>query len=328
MNKTSVVILNYNGREYLQTFLPSVIEHTPEASIIVVDNCSEDDSVLLIQEEFKEVQLIILDKNFGYAGGYNRAINEVKTEYAVLLNSDIEVTHGWLQPMVDFLDQNADYAACQPKMKDYHRKEKFEYAGASGGFIDSMGYPYCRGRIFDTIETDHRQYDNSADIFWATGACITIRTDIFKMAEGLDEDFFAHMEEIDLCWRLQSMGWKNRAIPNSTVYHVGGGTLSKISPFKTYLNFRNGILMLLKNLPLTELIFKLPLRILLDWVAALKFILEGNAKHGLSVIKAHLKIVATFLSTIKKRKLTSSIQGKGFIILDYYLKKKKKFDEL
>ncbi len=328
MTPTAVVILNYNGEDYLRRFLPSVLTHSGNAEIIVADNQSNDRSVEVLTNEFPTVRIIQLDKNHGYAGGYNHAIAKVSAEYIVLLNSDVEVTEGWLSPLVTFLDQNPAYAACQPKIKDYNDPARFEYAGASGGYVDRLGYPYCRGRIFDSIENDQSQYDEEADIFWTSGACMLVRREVFVQSGGLDPDFFAHMEEIDLCWRFRSMGFKLRSIPTASVFHVGGGTLSKLSPLKTYLNFRNGLFMLLKNLPLTTLLMIFPIRILLDWIAAIKFILEGSPRHGISVWKAHLKMLAAASKMIKKRKVFSKTDSRKAIVFDYYLKNKRKFDEI
>ncbi|NQZ76824.1 MAG: glycosyltransferase family 2 protein, partial [Ekhidna sp.] len=249
-------------------------------------------------------------------------------EYIVLLNSDVEVTENWLKPLIQFLERNQDYAACQPKIKDFNRPDYFEYAGACGGFIDWLGYPFCRGRIFDEIEKDHGQYDNEQDIFWSSGACMVIRKSVYSELKGFDEDFFAHMEEIDLCWRIRSAGLKIRAIPQSTVFHVGGGTLSKSSPFKTYLNFRNGLSLLIKNLPGNSLLFKLPIRIFLDWVAALRFLLSGDEKHSLAVIKSHFHAFSMFLSTIKKRNLTSDSPQNIKVVWEFFWKRKSKFSEL
>lgn len=328
MTKTAVVILNYNGEGYLKKFLPTILENSGKAEIMVADNNSSDSSIGMLKRDFPTVRIILLEKNYGFAEGYNRALEKVEAPYIVLLNSDIEVTPKWLLPLTKFLDNNSSYAACQPKIKDYKHRDTFEYAGASGGFIDSLGYPFCRGRIFDKIEKDTGQYDEPIDIFWATGACLMIRSDLFKKSGGLDPDFFAHMEEIDLCWRIQSLGYKIKAIPTSEVYHVGGGTLSKLSPFKTYLNFKNGLFILLKNLPTVELIAKLPMRIFLDWIAALKFIMEGNVKHGMAVWKAHIMVIAKFYQTVRKRKYVSSPSFKGVILLKYYLRRKQKFSDL
>lgn len=328
MTKTAVVILNYNGEDHLKKFLPSVLEHSKLAEIIVADNKSTDSSLAFLKSNFPEVRTITLNDNYGFAGGYNEALKEVEADYFVLLNSDVEVTSHWLEPLVQFLDSNQEYAACQPKVKDFSNKEQFEYAGAAGGFIDSLGYPYCRGRVFDTIEEDHGQYDQPSDIFWSTGACMIIRSKVYRELGGLDADFFAHMEEIDLCWRIQSAGYKIKAIPSSVVYHLGGGTLSKLNPFKTYLNFRNGLQMLIKNLPLIHLILKVPLRVLLDWLAALKFLLEGHGKHFISVLKAHMNVTFKIRSIIKKRHVVSKPNNRKVLVVEYYLKGRKRFSRL
>ncbi|MEQ8906479.1 glycosyltransferase family 2 protein [Ekhidna sp.] len=327
MTKTAIVILNYNGRAYLEKFLPGVIKYSKDATVIVADNASTDDSVAFLEANHPEVQLIILDENHGYAGGYNEALKQIEAEYYLLLNSDVEVTPDWINPLVSFLDSNPEYAACQPKIKDYNHRALFEYAGASGGFIDSLGYPYCRGRIFDELEADSGQYNDPIDIFWSSGACMLIRSEVFFNARGFDQDFFAHMEEIDLCWRIQSMGMKIRAIPAATVYHVGGGTLNKSSSFKTYLNFRNGLSLLIKNLPLPHLILKFPIRIFLDWLAALKFILEGSFNHATAVLKAHFYILSYSIKTLKKRKNTSATPQSMMVVFEYYVKKKRKFSD-
>jgi GT2 family glycosyltransferase len=328
MTKTAIVILNYNGRAYLEKFLPFVIKYSSKADIIIADNASTDDSIAFLNASFPKIQLILLKENLGYAGGYNEALKQIEAEYFLLLNSDIEVTSDWLSPLESFLDSNPQYAACQPKIKDYNHRALFEYAGASGGFIDSLGYPFCRGRIFDELESDSGQYNDPIDIFWSSGACMLIRSEVFFKAGGFDQDFFAHMEEIDLCWRIQSMGLKVKAIPSSTVYHVGGGTLDKSSSFKTYLNFRNGLSLLIKNLPLAHLILKLPIRIILDWLAAFKFTLEGRLNHGVAVVKAHFYVIGHFVETLKKRKQTSATPPSKLIVVEYYVKRKRKFSDL
>ena len=328
MTKTAVVILNYNGENYLKKFLPSVIAYSEDAEIIVADNKSTDHSLSILAQEFPMVKTIELEENYGFAGGYNKALEQVHAPYVVLLNSDVEVTEGWLLPLVTFLDEQPDYAACQPKIKDYNDRSKFEYAGASGGFIDALGYPYCRGRIFDSIEQDHGQYDAPTNVFWTSGACMIIRNELYKKAGGLDSDFFAHMEEIDLCWRIHSLGYQLRAVPQSEVYHVGGGTLSKLNPTKTYLNFRNGLFMLIKNLPLIDVIARVPLRFLLDWVASVKFLLEGNRQHSVAVLRAHFRVMAQFTTMFKKRKRLHRPMNRKAIVFRYYLLSSKKFDEI
>lgn len=286
MKKTAVVILNYNGAGMLRRFLPSVIKYSPEASIYVADNGSSDESCDVVRNEFPAVKLMVLDHNYGFAEGYNRALAQVDEEYAVLLNSDVEVTRGWLSPMTQFLDSNPEVAACQPKLLSFKQKDFFEYAGAAGGFIDKWGYTFCRGRIFNTVERDSGQYDDTTDVFWATGAALMIRNEVYKNNGGLDGRFFAHMEEIDLCWRLRSRGYRIACVPQSHVYHVGGATLKKENPQKTYLNFRNNILMIYKNAPDCQLKKIMLFRKVFDNVAALKFLASGDYAAFKAVRKA------------------------------------------
>ena len=271
MMKVAIVILNWNGAAMMRRFLPSVIEHSSDvADIIVADNDSKDDSLALLKAEFPTVHTIILDKNYGFAGGYNRALEQVDYEYYMLLNSDVEVTEGWMERLVDFMDANPEVAACQPKLRAEHSRDMFEYAGASGGYIDRYGYPFCRGRVFDTVEKDQGQYDDPCEVMWATGAALMIRREDYWRVGGLDARFFAHCEEIDLCWRLCNLGRKIYCVPQSVVYHVGGGTLPKGNPMKTFLNFRNNLTMLYKNLPEAELAHVMRVRRVLDYVAAVK----------------------------------------------------------
>ena len=286
MKQTAVVILNYNGAGMLRRFLPSVIKYSPEASIYVADNGSSDESCDVVRNEFPAVKLMILDHNYGFAEGYNRALAQVDEEYAVLLNSDVEVTRGWLSPMTQFLDSNPEVAACQPKLLSFKQKDFFEYAGAAGGFIDKWGYTFCRGRIFNTVERDSGQYDDTTDVFWATGAALMIRNEVYKNNGGLDGRFFAHMEEIDLCWRLRSRGYRIACVPQSHVYHVGGATLKKENPQKTYLNFRNNLLMIYKNAPDCQLKKIMLFRKVFDNVAALKFLASGDYAAFKAVRKA------------------------------------------
>ncbi len=286
MKQTAVVILNYNGAGMLRRFLPSVIEYSPEASIYVADNGSSDESCDVVRNEFPAVKLMVLDHNYGFAEGYNRALAQVDEEYAVLLNSDVEVTRGWLSPMTQFLDSNPEVAACQPKLLSFKQKDVFEYAGAAGGFIDKWGYTFCRGRIFNTVERDSGQYDDTTDVFWATGAALMIRNEVYKNNGGLDGRFFAHMEEIDLCWRLRSRGYRIACVPQSHVYHVGGATLKKENPQKTYLNFRNNLLMIYKNAPDCQLKKIMLFRKVFDNVAALKFLASGDYAAFKAVRKA------------------------------------------
>lgn len=286
--KTSVVILNWNGAEMLRRFLPSVIAYSQGegVEICVADNASSDNSCEVIEREFPEVRLIRLSENYGFAEGYNRALQQIDAEYVVLLNSDVEVTSGWLESMTDYLDKHPQVAACQPKLLSFQEKSCFEYAGAAGGFIDKYGYPFCRGRIFDVVESDRGQYDDIIPVFWATGAALLIRLQVYREVGGLDGRFFAHMEEIDLCWRLRSRGYGIVCLPFSRVYHVGGATLKKENPRKTLLNFRNNLIMLYKNLPENELYRVMRVRLFLDYLAAFVFLLKGDKNNSLAVLRA------------------------------------------
>lgn len=278
MIKIAVVILNWNGEAMLRQFLPSVISGSCEEGTVVyvADNASTDHSCEVVEKEFPSVRLIRLDQNYGFAEGYNRALAQVEAEYVVLLNSDVEVTEGWLQDMVAYMDVHPETAACQPKILSYRHRNLFEYAGASGGFIDRYGYPFCRGRVMDTVEEDKGQYEDIMSVFWATGAALMIRLEVYRKVGGLDARFFAHMEEIDLCWRLRSRGYALVCIPSSKVYHVGGATLKKENPRKTFLNFRNNLLMLYKNLPEEELTSVMHVRTFFDYCAALVWLLKGD----------------------------------------------------
>lgn len=295
LNKVAVVILNWNGKDYLEKFLPGVVKHS-DAKVYVADNASTDDSINYIKNNFPDVEVVINDKNYGFAEGYNVALKKIDAEYFVLLNSDVEVTENWVAPIVHLMDSDKSISACQPKIKDYNNKNFFEYAGAAGGFIDYLGYPLCRGRIFNHIEEDKGQYDDVAEIFWATGACMFVRSSIFNELGGLDNHFFAHMEEIDLCWRMKNSGYKVMYHPKSTVYHVGGGTLNKINPKKTYLNFRNNLFLLHKNLPKNKRFKIIFTRLILDGMAGVKLLLEGKPSHTFAIVKAHFH----FYSDIKQ----------------------------
>lgn len=287
MDKVAIVILSWNGSQMLRSFLPSVLKHSEgEAAVYVADNGSEDDSLQLLADSFPSVRTIKLEKNYGFADGYNRALQQVEAEYVVLLNSDVEVTEHWLTPLVDFMDTHPAVAACQPKILSWHNRKRFEYAGAAGGFIDHYGYPFCRGRIFNTLEEDCGQYDTPMPVFWATGAALFIRLQDFREAGGLDGRFFAHMEEIDLCWRLNARGREVWCIPQSTVYHVGAATLKRENPRKTFLNFRNNLLMLYKNLPDDELKPVMRTRCFLDYLAMLTFFLKGQFPNAKAVRQA------------------------------------------
>lgn len=332
--KTAVIILNWNGLGLLQSYLPGVVETCRGiARVIVADNASTDTSVSWIKANFPEVEIISNQTNEGFAKGYNTALKQVDAEYMLLLNSDVEVTSGWLQPLISWLDQNPGTAVCQPKIRWFKHREQFEYAGACGGYLDAFGYPFCRGRMFGDLENDSQQYDEPAPVFWASGACMLIRSSVFREVEGFDPIFFAHMEEIDLCWRIRNHGYEIVCIPESVVYHVGGATLPKNNPGKTMLNFRNNLSMLYKNLPLAKLIPVLFTRLLLDGVAGLKFLIEGGAGDCSAVIKAHFQFYAFVLTgKIKRDPKTIRIFHptiyKGLIVLDYYLLKKKKFSDL
>lgn len=298
MIKTAIVILNWNGSAMLKRFLPNVLKHSQdEATVFVADNGSTDGSTIMLRERFPNVRLMQLDKNYGFAEGYNRALERIEATYYVLLNSDVEVSHDWLKPLVRFMDSNKDVAACQPKLLAMHKRNAFEYAGACGGYLDRFGYPFCRGRVFNTIEDDHGQYDSAAEVLWATGACMMIRAADFKGARGFDGRFFAHCEEIDLCWRLKMTGKRIFCVPDSCVWHIGGGTLPKSNPTKTFLNFRNNLTMLYKDLPVEELAFVMRVRLFLDWLAALQFLVTGKVGDAHAVIrgrKAYYKWKKTF----------------------------------
>jgi GT2 family glycosyltransferase len=333
LKKVAVVILNYNGKDFLRKFLPPLIERTgDDAEIWVADNNSLDGSIEVMTDEFPDVKLIENHYNAGFAGGYNMALQQIEADYYVLLNSDIEVTEGWVKPVIKQMEKDEKIAACQPKILAYHDKEEFEYAGASGGFIDKYGYPFCRGRVFQVLEKDEGQYNDSIDIFWATGACLFVRSDVYHRYGGLDQDFFAHMEEIDFCWRLKNEGYRIMVCPSSTVYHVGGGTLPKRSARKTYLNFRNNLALLFKNIPSNQLFQVFLIRFILDGVAALKFFFEGGFQDLIAVIEAHLYFYKNFGKLKKKRKGLK--QGKvpevyqKNIVFEHYLGGKKKFSDL
>jgi GT2 family glycosyltransferase len=325
--KIAVVILNYNGQHWLEQFLGDVVLKSPEAEMYVADNASTDKSVAYVQENHPSVKIIQNPKNDGYAGGYNLALANICADYYVLLNSDIEVTGNWLPPVIQLMEGDKNIAACQPKIKSFHQKEYFEYAGACGGFIDYLGYPFCRGRIFDTLEKDEKQYEEAREVFWATGACLFVRATHFHEVGGLDADFFAHMEEIDLCWRLQNSRHSIWVQPASTVYHVGGGTLQSGSTFKTYLNFRNNLFMLYKNLERpTPTVFK---RLLLDGLAGFKFLSEGKLIHTWAIVRAHFAFYGAINHLKKKRAQTfnAALYPKS-ILISYYLQGKKKFGDL
>ena len=329
--KVAVVILNWNGKKLLAQFLPSVVKHSEETTIYVADNASTDDSVLFVESEFPSVKIIQNSTNGGYAKGYNDALKNLSEDIFVLLNSDVEVTKNWLNPIVSAFKKESNLVAAQPKILDYKNKECFEYAGAAGGFIDKLGYPYCRGRIFDTIEKDNHQYNDKVEVFWATGACLFIKKDAFNSAGGFDEDFFTHQEEIDLCWRLQSHGGKIKYFGNSTVFHVGGATLSAANSKKTFYNFRNTLLMMLKNVKGAKIWRLIFVRLVLDGVAGIQFLFKGKWKHTLAIIKAHFSFYSLIPKFLPKRKKNASdlkYYNSNSIIWNYYLRKIRTFKDL
>ena len=320
--KIAVVILNWNGAKLLEQFLPSVIAYSGEAKIYVADNASTDNSIAVIKERFPSVAIIQNDGNYGFAKGYNVALQNVEEPYYALVNSDIEVTTNWLAPILSIFDSQPSIGIIQPKILDYKNKEYFEYAGAAGGFIDQFGYPYCRGRIFDHVEKDNGQYDDETEIFWASGACFFIRKEIYRKLNGFDGDFFAHQEEIDLCWRAFNLGYTAKYTPKSVVYHVGGATLNESNPKKTFLNFRNSLLMLAKNLPENKLFPILLARLCLDGLAGVQFIFKLKFKHCWAIVKSHFAFYTLINKTLKKRK---SPQQKSYyrsksIVYRYFLK--------
>ena len=337
MDRVAIVILNWNGRKMLERYLSSVIQYSEEAIVYVADNDSSDDSVDYLRAYFPNVRLVLLDRNWGFAEGYNKALAQIHAQYYVLLNSDVEVTEHWLMPLLAYMDVHSEVAACQPKLLAVHDKRAFEYAGASGGFIDCLGYPFCRGRIFDTVENDCGQYDDVQEVLWATGACLVIRTEDYWAVGGLDGRFFAHCEEIDLCWRLWLMGRKVCCVPESYVYHVGGGTLPKGNPRKTFLNFRNNLTMLYKNLPDDQLHGVMRWRWLLDYVAAIEtLIVNGNWGDFKAICKARAafkkwkpQFEADRFRIQKARRCIGIPERKKYSILwQYYIKGRRRFSEL
>lgn len=327
MKKIAVVILNWNGTKLLEQFLPSVVKYSPEAEIYVADNASTDDSVDFVKANFPTVKIVKNTGNYGFAKGYNEALQHIDAEIYALVNSDIEVTENWLNPILETFEKESKTAIIQPKLLDFKNKENFEYAGAAGGFLDKYGYPYCRGRIFETIEKDNGQYNDALEITWASGACFFIRSKVYHELKGFDADFFAHQEEIDLCWRAKNKGHQIKYTPNSVVYHVGGATLQQGNPKKTFLNFRNSLLMLVKNLPKESLYWVLLTRMLLDGVAGIHFLTQGKFSHFWAILKAHFSFYSLFSETYKKR---GDFQSKTYytvksIVINYYLNNGKVF---
>ncbi len=337
MSKTAVVILNWNGEALLRKFLPSVIANSNHdgVEVIVADNASSDGSIDLLNEEFPETRVIRLDKNYGFAGGYNKALSLIDADYFVLLNSDVLPCEDWLSPLIKAMDEDSALGACMPKVRAYKEPEMFEYAGASGGYIDVFGYPFCRGRILNSIEKDEGQYDQPLPVFWATGAALMIRADLYKRAGGLDEKFFAHMEEIDLCWCIKNLAYQIKVFPASEVLHVGGATLSHYNAHKTFLNFRNSLLMMVKNLSSDRLLPILFVRMVLDGVAGLHFLAKGEVTHFFAVIKAHFGFYKLLPYAIKQREnnkaKVTSLHKEVYpqsIIWAFYFKKLRKFSQL
>ena len=338
MDKVAIVILNWNGAKMLAKYLPTVLNYSrEEATVYVADNASTDDSLELLRSQFSEVHTIVLDKNRGFAEGYNKALKQVEAEYYLLLNSDIEVTHHWLTPLIEFMDVHPEVAACQPKLLSIYNKDMFEYAGASGGYLDRYGYPFCRGRIFDTVEEDNGQYDYPAEVLWATGAALMIRAKDYWDCGGLDGRFFAHNEEIDLCWRLRIRGRKVYCLPESYVYHVGGGTLPKSNPMKTFLNFRNNLTMLYKCLPDSELDHVMRWRWFLDYLAAWEtLLLNRNVGDFLAIYRARRAFSQWRKDFEEDRRQIQSTRVEGIIaeqrpfslLWQYYAKARKHFSDL
>ncbi len=333
--KTAVVILNWNGKHHLERFLPSVVKHTKHAEIIIADNASTDDSLMFLDKNYPQLRIIRNNKNYGFAKGYNKALEQIKSEFDIyiLLNSDVEVTENWEKPLIERINKKT--VACQPEILSYNEKNKYEYAGAAGGFLDKNGYPFCRGRIFTEIESKRKDYTVSKEIFWASGACFTVKSSVFHEMGGFDEDFFAHMEEIDLCWRIKNKGYSILFEPQSTVYHLGGGSLQYESPFKTYLNFRNNLLMIVRNYHESNLFLKILTRLCFDGLSGIRYILVGQYKNCFSIIRAHFafyKRLSKALSERKELKKNLNQNSKGFytrsIVWDFFVENRRTFSSL
>ena len=333
--RVAVVILNWNGKVLLEQFLPSLGRSSyPNLELVVVDNGSTDQSVSFLQQQYPQIKTIILSENLGYAGGYNAALQQVEADYYILLNSDVEVSPGWVEPLIELMETHTNVAASQPKLLSFHHKNKFEYAGASGGWIDSLGYPFARGRVLEHCETDHGQYDKAAPIFWASGAAFCVRAKAFHEMNGFDASFFAHQEEIDLCWRLQRKGYQIYSCPQSVVWHVGGSTLPKGNSQKTFLNYRNNLWMLAKNLPVGTLCWVLPIRFALDALAAYKSLFSGDPGYWWAVARSHFALIGKLIKgfedtqSVYPKKNTLLGRYKGSIVFDYFIKGKKTFLEI
>ncbi|MEM6841124.1 MAG: glycosyltransferase family 2 protein [Bacteroidota bacterium] len=335
MDPASVIILNYNGVHFLEQFMPSVVTHSPGHRVIVADNASTDTSLNFLHENYPAVEIFAFSENYGFAEGYNQALNRVNSTYSILLNSDAEVTPNWIEPVLALMDQDDSIAACQPKIRAYHQKNYFEHAGAAGGYLDALAYPFCRGRILELTEEDRGQYDSVVPIFWATGACFFVRTEVYKDLGGFDPNFFAHMEEIDLCWRMNRAGYRLYCQPQSVVYHVGGGTMPASNPRKTYLNFRNSSIMLYKNESVSALLWKIPAKLGLDFFAALIFFFRGKRSDGKAVLRATWDFIGKLsrwkrsnqISEVGKGK-TVPVQMVGSIVFAKYILGKKYFQDL
>jgi GT2 family glycosyltransferase len=336
--KVIIVILNWNGTELLRKYLPSVIQHShdPDVSVVVADNGSTDGSVKFVSEYFPSVKTIQLDKNYGFAGGYNEVLKQIDADYFVVLNNDVEVTPNWIEPCIERMESSKNILVVQPKVLSYNQRDRFEYAGATGGFIDKYGYPFCRGRILNIVEKDEDQYNQPTPIFWATGACLFVKAKFLIEMGGFDPDFWAHMEEIDFCWRVKNRGFSVWYEPRSIVYHLGGGTLNYDNPKKIYLNFRNNLLMLLKNLPKGRLFYILFCRMVLDGIAAIRFLAGFNGKAFLAVLKAHIFFYSNFSKFMEKRRNLLPLVIKpqhpevfhGSIMLRFFIQGKRKFTDL
>jgi GT2 family glycosyltransferase len=336
-NKISIVILNWNGSGFLKRFLPSIVANSPgNVEIVVADNGSTDESRMVTETLFPSVVYLQLEENFGFAEGYNRALQQLQADYFLLINSDVEVSPGWLEPMLRLLDSDQSIGICQPKILSFDRRDEFEYAGASGGFIDCFGYPYCRGRILQVFEKDLGQYNQAIPVSWASGACMMVKSSVWHECSGFDADFWAHMEEIDLCWRARHLGYSVFVCPDSVVFHVGGGTLNYNNPLKIHLNFRNNLYLLIKNLPGTQLAIKLPVRMILDGVAAFVFLIQGEFGSFGSVFKAHLKFYRNLSGLMKKRRMifntakskNPAVTAKQSILWNYFILKRRKFSDI
>ncbi|MEL6987288.1 MAG: glycosyltransferase family 2 protein [Bacteroidota bacterium] len=335
-------MLNYNGKVHLDNYLSSVIHFKPNnAEIIVVDNASTDDSVTYLESAFPEIPLVVLDKNYGFTGGYNKGLSQINAKYYVILNSDVEIKSSWIEAIIDKMDKDESIAAYQPKILSLKKPSHFEYAGAAGGWMDSLGYPFCRGRVLELAEKDEGQYDTEQDIFWATGAALVCRADAFNAFGGFDEDYFAHMEEIDLCWRWKNAGYKIKSLPSVEVFHLGGGTLQYDSPNKIFFNFRNSLFTLFKNEKGSKLLWLFPLRLVLDGLAGLQFIAKGKVKLCFKIIEAHFAFYGNFRKILRKRKATKALinknrigaptqegKFKGSIIINYFLKSRKTWNRI